>query len=50
VDNPKAILVNTIIDDNHGIAKAAPTATPRNGAMHGVATTVAKKPEKKDPR
>ena len=31
------------------IAKAAPTATPKNGAMQGVATIVAKNPEKKEP-
>ena len=49
-DKPIAMQVKTVIDESHGIAKAAPTATPKNGAIQGVATTVAKKPEKKEPR
>ena len=31
------------------MVRAAPTATPKKGAIHGVATTVARKPEKKEP-
>ena len=44
------MLVKIIIAECQGIAKAAPTATPRKGAMHGVATIVARKPEKNEPR
>ena len=43
------MLVKIIKEGNADIVKAAPTATPRNGAMQGVATTVAKTPEKKLP-
>ena len=47
--NPKATKVKTAKAGNQSIAKAAPTATPRKGAMQGVATTTANTPEKKDP-
>ena len=47
---PSAMLVKIINAECQGIARAAPTATPKNGAMHGVATIVAKKPEKNDPK
>ena len=50
MDNPRAIQVKTVSEDKKGIVKAAPTATPRKGAIQGVATTVARIPEKKLPQ
>ena len=41
--------VKTVYAPSQSIVKAAPTATPRNGAIQGVATTVASAPEKKEP-
>ena len=42
--------VNTRYALAQSMVKAAPMATPKKGAMQGVATTVARTPEKKDPR
>ena len=43
------IRVNTTNDCPVGSASAAPSAGARNGALHGVATTVASTPEKNEP-
>ena len=49
MESPIPTAVNIIKDEKGGRVRAAPTATPRKGAMQGVATTVAKTPEKKLP-
>ena len=50
-DNPNATKVKTTRDfvALKSMLKAAPTAAPKKGAMHGVATTTAKAPEKNVP-
>ena len=42
--------VKTASEGKNCIVRAAPTTTPRKGAIQGVATTVARTPEKKLPK
>ena len=46
---PKPNEINTNIAISHDCVKANPIAGPINGAVHGVATVVAKTPVKNDP-
>src|SRR5579885_176290 len=49
VASPSAITVKTANDASDDNASAAPSAGARNGALHGVATMVARTPVKKEP-
>src|SRR5580700_7769356 len=48
-DKPRPIAVNTRKDCGVGRTSAAPNAGARNGALQGVATTVANTPAKREP-
>src|SRR5580698_3795640 len=48
-DKPRPIAVNTRKDCSVGRTSAAPNAGARNGALQGVATTVASTPAKSEP-